>query len=48
VLIKFKYLTFLKIFENDVSAEIGLKLDMLVLLPILYSGLTTENFNQLE
>jgi hypothetical protein len=40
------YITFSRIFEKDVSKEIGLKLFMFVLSPFLYKGFISENFNQ--
>ena len=39
-------LTFSKIFEKDVSKEIGLKLVISVLSPFLSKGFILENFNQ--
>jgi len=40
------YTTFSKIFEKDVSKEIGLKLVISVLSPFLCKGFTSENFNR--
>jgi len=40
------YITFSRIFERDVSKEIGLKLVISILSPFLCKGLISENFNQ--
>jgi len=40
------YRTFSRIFEKDVSKEIGLKLVICVLSPFLCQGFISENFNQ--
>ena len=39
------YVTFSRIFEKDVSKEIGLKLVVCVLSPFLCKGFISENFN---
>jgi len=39
-------ITFSRIFEKDVSKEIGLKLVISVLSPFLCKGFISENFNQ--
>jgi len=36
---------FLKILEKDINKDIGLKLDILSLSPVLKSGITVEYFN---
>jgi len=41
------YITFSKTSEKDVSKEIGLQLDM-ILLPILNKSFIYENFNRVE
>jgi hypothetical protein len=41
-----EYITFSRIFEKDVSKEIGQKLVISVLPPFLCEGLISENFNQ--
>ena len=40
------YVTFSRIFEKDVSKEIGLKLAIYVLSPFLCEGFISENFNR--
>jgi hypothetical protein len=40
------YITFSRIFEKDVSKEIGLKLVISFLSPFLCKGLVLENFNR--
>jgi len=40
------YITFSRIFEKDLSKEIGLKLLISVLSPFLYMVFISENFNQ--
>jgi hypothetical protein len=39
------YITFSRIFEKDVSKEIGLKLVVSVWSPCLYKGFISDNFN---
>ena len=39
-------ITFSRIFEKDVSKEIGLKLFISILSPFLCKGFISENFNQ--
>ena len=40
------YITYSRIFENDVSKETGLKLFIFVLSPFLCKGFISENFNR--
>jgi len=40
------YITFSRIFEKDVSKEIGLKLAISILSPFLHKSFISENFNQ--
>jgi len=40
------YITFSRIFEKDLSKEIGLKLFILVLSPFLYMVFISKKFNQ--
>jgi len=47
VIYSLEYIIFSKTSEKDVSKEIGLKLDM-ILLPILNKSFIYENFNQVE
>jgi len=40
------YITFSRIFEKNVSKDIGLKFVISILSPFLYNGFISENFNR--